>query len=181
MFLKMNARFEENLAGTTYSFDGHDWTSELSGHLQFLLLKRLHTVHSSRKQTRIHCAQRGWNTPTTCEGKWLGGQGRENSVWFTWWFSTTAANLKTDQTDAYSGNTEVLNLNEFMVSCVGIRYFQSREAVFGPCMSLTLQVLCGVLFISWIILEKPSNSSPHGWISFQMWLNLSSVVCPLFH
>lgn len=30
----------------TYSFDGHNWTSELSGHLDFLLLKILKTGHS---------------------------------------------------------------------------------------------------------------------------------------
>lgn len=28
----------------TYSSDGHDWTSELSGHLQFLLLKSVKCI-----------------------------------------------------------------------------------------------------------------------------------------
>lgn len=34
-----NAAYQLQLDVTTYSFDGHDWTSELSGHLKFLLLE----------------------------------------------------------------------------------------------------------------------------------------------
>lgn len=44
----------------TYSFDGHDWTSKLSGHLELLLLKRLEIVNF-----KLLCLS-GVSTKTDC-------------------------------------------------------------------------------------------------------------------
>lgn len=163
----------------TYSFDGHDWACELSGHLKFLLLQRLNSSLFNRIKTQYLPQGRTsfglspifMRLLITGKLRLLGFTCSVSKQQLTW--------RQRRQCDVDSCNVDVLFLNESIMQCTGVRHYgvwavlglEAQWALSGrqPVLLERLTGLCKSL-TSWIISEKPLNSSPHGWITPLMWL-----------